>query len=198
MHDKPAEKAKAQKTISCPLSGTRPIVMQKCPNKACMWRNTKKEGNCGYDEKADDTERAIALGMSLEEAALEIRRSKNAIQKIMVLDKYVDFVRTRIPKVDIATEIYEDTFLNHQVGLGLVWNEMFNMNLPLFVELCRRTNYKAFLKAHPGMTKFKLASILGVRESVLVKVVNRCKSLVRKKNTHSGSHKHKSHRGNKQ
>jgi len=146
----------------------------------CMWNCTKASGNCAYSDKADEDDVAVRRGMSLEASSLEVRRSKAAIQKIMVLDRYVDFLKSK--KKDVTNENVEaDPYLNSLRDVGFAWNDMFRMNLTLFVELCRKKNYKAFIRENKAVIKFKLASILGVREAVVKKVMNRSKTFRKKK-----------------
>lgn len=145
-----------------------------------MWHCTKASGNCTYSDRADDTDVALRRGMSLEAAALEIRRSKSAIQKILILDRYVEFVKAKRGR-KLHEEVEADPFLRSLKDIGFAWNDLFGMTLTLFVELCRKKNYKAFVKENKAIGKFKLASILGLREAVLKKVSNRSKSFGRKK-----------------
>lgn len=164
--------------------------MTECPCTTCLWHDKKKAGNCGFNERGDETDQAVKMGLSLEEMSQEVRRSKSAIQKIMILDKYVEFVRASAAKKERRREALEsDIFLQSLIGKSLAWNPIFKVDMQLFVEMCRKQNYKAFIKANKGMVKMKLASILGVRESLVQKVVNRNKALSRKTKTLSGSDK---------
>lgn len=176
--------------VNCPIAK---ITVVECPCTTCLWHDAAKPGKCGFSERADETDQAVKLGMSLEEMSAEVRRSKAAIQKILILDKYIEHVRQEIQeKPSRLSALEADHFLASLKGKSLAWNPLFKMDLQVFVELCRKQNYKTFVKKNEGMVKIKLASILGLRESVIHKVVARNKVLSRKKNTLSGSHKSKS------
>lgn len=178
MHDQQAQK---QKKIECALAPK--VFLTECPNKQCLWYSPKARANCSYKEKADENDKALHLGLSLEEAALETRRAKGNIQKILVLDKYVEFVREKgkWKNERLKDLLNQDAFILSLRDKGLVWDELFHMSVPLFVELCRKKNYKDFVKENKSVVSYKLSSLLGLRESMIEKVNSRYNSLVRKK-----------------
>lgn len=194
MHRQRIESEKGhEEKIKCPLSD---VVVVRCPVTSCMWHDTKSKGNCAYRVSADETDLGQIKGLSIEDSALQARRAKASIQKILVLDKYVDFIRSRVTKEQEARLkdlVESDVFLVSLREKTQVWNDLFHMNMAIFVEACRKKQFKDFVKENKAIASYKVSSLLGLRESMLEKVDARYRSLMRK-NTRSGN-KEKSSKG---
>lgn len=185
MHAEPAAKRQEEK-VTCPLSK---IVMRgsECPVGSCLWNNKNK---CGYTEAATETDLALQKGIPIDNAFLESRRAKSAIQRVLVLDKYIDWVRsnaTFAKKEQVKDNLEKDVLLNSFKDKTLAWSNLFHMNMCLFVEVCRKRNYRLFVKKNPAISSYRLESLLGLREGNLKKIESRYRSLVRRKITRSGS-----------
>ena len=181
------EPKKAGQAIVCPISLA--LISSPCNVNSCMW-NAK--GNCCHSSEITEIELGEFKGMLINDSLLELRRAKSNIIKIMVLDKYLDFVVTNnILKDKLNRRINKSSVIKEMKMKSRVHNPVFNLSGYHFCLSCNKKVFADFLKLNPDLSKYKLATLIGLREHSLSAVSQRF-SRILSKATRSGNKNKKS------
>lgn len=159
-------------SFRCPIQESI-IIENKCKAN-CMYN---VGGVCKYQDNLEELELGVIRGMSFSEVSTEVRRAKTKIINVLILDKYVDFVKENYPENALASRklaFQQDIVFARKKSVitqGLKAG-VFKLTDYQFAVCCSSKVFSDFRKANPNLTRVALTTLTGLREVALTRVVS--------------------------
>lgn len=152
------------KPITCPLTL---IKVSACPNKECMWSNGN--GGCIYRRNMMPEDLGSERGLKKDVVAMMIRKGKAEINRMLVLDAYISFVKegiTKESKTLFAKTLNEDAALTALIENSKHWRILqrhFCVDNFIMSLLCDDKVYSKF-SANLGIKPPSVVTLTGLRD----------------------------------
>lgn len=154
--------------MQCPVSN---IPINKCPVTTCMWYAEKCDNNCALlSNSTHEVDIADFKGLTIVEGYRETAKARKAIQNILILDKYYNWIKeSKFKKIkskgikeirSYAKGIREESLLAKSN------KRLFDLRLSQFIQLTLLSNYEEFLKT-VNVTAPDLHLLIGIRKNKL-------------------------------
>lgn len=161
------EQQSEKRIIVCPIENTK--IISPCNVSTCMWN---KRGECLYNPNTKEIIFAESKGISIKAALNEIRSAKSKITKIIILEKYIEWLKKekRIKK-KLSQSLSENEYIVSAFNESYLTDAVFGgVSYSQFCEACRVKNFDKFLSENKGIGKISLPATIFIREKKLQKI----------------------------
>ncbi len=169
---------KESKKITCHLTQ---IKLVKCPISTCMWSD--QVGGCNFTPNTTPEILGTTLLMSDKQIKTHVRRGRVDINRYIVLDSYVAFIKKRVVSMGVFRDrLVNDAVLNSLLRSSKIYNvltEFFGLDNYLIVSMLKSRLYKEYIKS-VGAIAFTARGLLGIRKQYVEKIRVRVKDLTPK------------------
>ncbi len=177
-----------KETITCSLTNLKII---RCPVSSCIWWGSGVPGNCiahdGIPEQGEISERLIMRGklMSWEEYKTLKNRGIKSIERLIVINTFVDWLATKPAEYFKWREAYSDRKLKR--GISKLADSTYPYNVRLIKWNIGRVlaslspgPWEEFYKAHPKIKREPPLRTLGFSKGFAREVVRKYRMAYRR------------------
>lgn len=154
--------------MKCPVSS---IPITTCPVTTCMWYADKFQTRCALlSNSTHEVDIADYKGLTIVEGYRETAKAKKAIQNIIILDKYYNWIKES-KREKIKGKGYKEIYsyakgIRKESILTKRNKRLFNLSTRQFIHLSMVTNYQEFLSTL-SVSAPELHILIGVRKNKL-------------------------------